>query len=99
MNKTFYTHTPAHKRVAWKRSKREPGEITLLTHNSQQYVLTSIGCDIFERCDGRTTIGEILEYLKQKYPGKNSLEIEQNTRKFLYALEVIGVLVLDWDPF
>jgi hypothetical protein len=97
MDNGYYSQKPCHTGVSWK--KISAGEIIINTHDSRQIRLTPMGSDIFERCNGRQTISEISDYLRGKYNQLTADQIESETYQFLYLMQSLGVLIIDWDEF
>ena len=83
--------------VMWK--KLSADEILVSTPGLQELRVSSMGCDIFERCNGKNTTAEIIEYLKYKYPQIPGMWIEYETHKFLVYMQAAGILIMDWDDF
>ena len=99
MIKNKYLQKPQITRVNWKNSPANPEKIIILNHDSQQFELEPMGRDIFERCNGRTPVAQILSHLKKKYHKDNPDRVEEETFGFLRMMQQQKVLVIDWDPF
>lgn len=98
MTKNYYSQKPRRSEFLWK--KGADGEITLRMINSQFVInLGPMGTDVFERCDGKTTISQMMEFLKKKYPHIPAYQIEHDTNLFLHWLQSLGLLLVYWDDF
>lgn len=78
------------------------GGILVRNRFSQPISLGPMGSDVFERCDGKTTVAEIVEGLlkdKSKYGHIPRRHIEHDVVTFLDWLQSLGVLLLYWDDF
>lgn len=92
-----HAQTPCHVGILWKPAAN--GEIIIRTPHRQLICLARMGSDIFTRCNGKTPISEILEFLEGKYPHIQARHIETETYGFLRWLESLGVVIIDWDDF
>jgi hypothetical protein len=97
MDENYYLQRPCHTGVLWKWASKD--EIIVSTHSFQSIRLTHLGSAIFERCNGKNTIREIIEYLMDKYQDATPNYLESKTYEFLYFLESLGVIIIYWDNF
>jgi len=99
MTKNKYEQIPALVRLTWKRYESNPDSAVVLTHKGRQFLIDPMGLDIIDRCNGRTTTGSILGFLKEKYPHMSPQEVEQEAFNFLTVMQTHEALVMDWDCF
>lgn len=97
MREDFYTQKPRRAESLWKRGN--DGKITLRTVYFQLISLGSMGSDVFEKCDGKTTVFEMISHLKKKYSHTPGCQIETDTIVFLDWLQSLGLLIVHEDDF
>lgn len=97
MDREYNLETPCHTAVMWKKLSED--EIVISTPNFQQIRLATIGKAIFERSNGKNTVSEIIDYLRNKYPQMSENQIKSETYKFLNYMQSIGVIIIDWEIF
>lgn len=98
MAKDYYRQKPKRLEFLWKRDK--DGTILLRMMNSQFLIsLGPMGTDVYERCNAKTTMAEIIEFVKNKYSQIPAQEIEHDIYQFVHWLETLGLLLVYWDDF
>ena len=93
----FYSQKPCRVEHLWKKEKN--GKVVVRTFSNEVYGLGPMGSDILVKCDSRTTIAEILDFLYKKYPQVPANQIEAETRQFLKTFNKTGPVLLYVDQF
>ncbi|MCD6468942.1 MAG: PqqD family protein [Thermoplasmata archaeon] len=52
--------------------------------------LDNIGSEVWKRCDGATTVGEILNILRERFP--NEKELDKRLLYYLYRMDELGYI-------
>jgi hypothetical protein len=98
MNENYYSQKPKRSEFLWKRGG--DGNIMLRMINSQYLIsLGPLGTEIYERCDGKTPVSVIVEFLKNKHNHISPDHIEHDTYQFLHWLQSLGLLLIYWEDF
>ncbi len=98
MDTNYYSQKPRRSEFLWKKSA--DGLIILRLIQSQDVInLGPLGSEVFERCDGKTTIAEITGDLRKKYSHIPANHLEHDVYHFLHWLQSMGLVLIYWDDF
>lgn len=92
----YDTEKPQKILCSWKKEKER---VVLRLPRGNYIKFNIIGSLVFERCNGRTPVQEIVKDIFAMYPDMTKKKIERDVEIFLEDMERKGIIKIRWDPF
>lgn len=90
--------TPKRRIDLWKRDDANAVTPIVIMGHGAWVKLNHVAALIWESCDSRTTVGQIVECVLARFPDVPRDTVAQDVVEFLEAFDRKGLIVLAYDP-